>query len=190
MGGSGTGKTTLARILAGIEPASFGRIKYRDRDLRSLDGAERRRFRRRVQMVFQNPEGSLNPRKTIERSLHEVLRLTGMPKDKGTDLILDKLENVGLSSEVLDRFPSQLSGGQNQRVALARVLLLEPEFLILDEPTSALDISARAQLLQLLKSLQQTQNLGYAFISHEPEIIRFMAHRVGLIQDRTLKIQP
>lgn len=190
MGGSGSGKTTLARILAGIEPASFGRIKYRDRDLRTLDGAERRRFRRRVQMVFQNPEGSLNPRKTIERSLLEVLRLTGLPKDKGTDLILDKLENVGLSSEVLDRFPSQLSGGQNQRVALARVLLLEPEFLILDEPTSALDISARAQLLQLLKSLQQTQNLGYAFISHEPEIIRFMAHRVGLIQDRTLKIQP
>ncbi len=190
MGGSGTGKTTLARILAGIEPASFGRIKYRDRDLRSLNGSERRRFRRRVQLVFQNPEGSLNPRKTIERSLHEVLRLTGLHKDQGKDLILDKLENVGLSSEVLGRFPSQLSGGQNQRVALARVLLLEPEFLILDEPTSALDISARAQLLQLLKSLQQTQNLGYAFISHEPEIIRFMAHRVGLIQDRTLKIQP
>jgi peptide/nickel transport system ATP-binding protein len=181
MGGSGTGKTTLARILAGLEPVSFGRLKYRDRDVQSLGGAEKKRFRQKVQMVFQNPEGSLNPRK--------VLGLMGQPHEAGEDLIRDRLEQVGLSTEVLGRLPSQLSGGQNQRVALARVLLLEPEFLILDEPTSALDISARAQLLHLLKSLQRSQNLGYAFISHEPEIIRFMAHRVGVIRDRTLHLQ-
>ena len=139
-------------------------------------------------MVFQNPEASLNPKKTIRRSLSEVLGLKNVPRAERMERIAQGLHEVGLSTEILNRFPRQLSGGQNQRVALARTLFLEPEFLILDEPTSALDISARAHLLQLLKSLQAKQDLGFIFISHEPEVIRFMAHRVGLITGQTLRI--
>lgn len=189
MGGSGTGKTTLAKIAAGLENATAGIVSYAGRDIRSMPRPERKAFRRRVQMVFQNPEASLNPRKPLRRSLFEVLGLTDIPVNRRKQIITSRLESVGLSEEVLDRLPSQLSGGQNQRAALARALLLEPGFLILDEPTSALDISARAHLLHLLKTLQQEQGLGYIFISHEPDIIRFMAHRVGTISDRTLHIE-
>ena len=189
VGESGTGKSTLARIAAGLENASTGTVRYGGRNIRSMTRLEHRDFRRRVQMVFQNPEASLNPRKTLQRSLNEVLKLVGLPGNGRDEAIAARLESVGLSAEVLDRLPRQLSGGQNQRAALARVLLLEPEFLILDEPTSALDISARAHLLNLLKTLQRERGLGYIFISHEPDIIRFMAHRVGTITDRALHIE-
>jgi peptide/nickel transport system ATP-binding protein len=188
MGESGSGKTALAKIAAGLENASSGAVKYSGQNIQSMSRPEHRDFRRRVQMVFQNPEASLNPRKTLLRSLNDVMHLMDVPRSRREEVIASRLEGVGLSTEILPRLPSQLSGGQNQRAALARTLLLEPEFLILDEPTSALDISARAHLLHLLKKLQRDQGLGYIFISHEPDIIRFMAHRVGRITDRTLRI--
>jgi len=132
-------------------------------------------------MVFQDPEGSLNPRKSIERSIHDVLSLIKIPKREWKERTLDILETVGLSEELLCRNPCQISGGQNQRVALARALLLNPKVVILDEPTSALDISVQAQVLNLLKNLQKDRGLGYLLISHQPEVVRFMAQEVFVL---------
>ena len=181
VGPSGSGKTTLARIVAGLETPTAGRVLYRGRDLRDLRGGERKAFRRRVQMIFQDPEGSLNPRKTIRRSLEEVLDLRGVRGD-GRGEVREVLEVVGLEAEVLDRLPSQLSGGQNQRIALARALILEPEVLILDEPTSALDVSVQAQILHLLRDLQRERGIGYLLISHHPEVVGFLADEVAAIR--------
>jgi len=181
VGPSGSGKTTLARIVAGLEPPTTGRVLYRGRDLRDLRGGERTAFRRRVQMIFQDPEGSLNPRKTIRRSLEEVLDLMGVQRGLRRQ-VHQVLEVVGLEAEVLDRLPSQLSGGQNQRIALARALLMEPEVLILDEPTSALDVSVQAQILHLLRDLQKDRGMGYLLISHNPEVVGFLADEVAAIR--------
>jgi peptide/nickel transport system ATP-binding protein len=188
MGASGTGKTTLAKILAGLEPPSSGTVTYAGRSLSSLDRNAWTRFRRKVQLVFQNPEGSLNPRKSIGRSLQEALRLAGSQPGERRGRIAGTLNQVGLTDEVLERRPSQLSGGQNQRIVLARVLLLDPEFLILDEPASSLDISVRAQLLHLLKSLQERNRIGYVFISHDPDVLQFMTDHIGVIEECTLQM--
>lgn len=181
VGPSGSGKTTLARIVAGLEAPTKGRVLYRGRDLRDLGGREGKAFRRKVQMIFQDPEGSLNPRKTIRRSLQEVVDLRGVQGGRGRE-VREVLEVVGLEAEVLDRLPSQLSGGQNQRIALARALILEPEVLVLDEPTSALDVSVQAQILHLLRDLQRDRGMGYLLISHNPEVVGFLADEVAAIR--------
>lgn len=181
MGPSGCGKTTLGMILAGLLNPSAGRILYHEKDIRNLKGEELRAYRRGVQMVFQDPEGSLNPRKSIERSIHEVLRLLKTPEKEWRSRTLEALEGVGLSEELLCRYPSQISGGQGQRVALSRVLLLNPRVLILDEPTSALDISVQAQILGLLKDLHRERGLSYLLISHQPEVVRFMSHETAIL---------
>jgi peptide/nickel transport system ATP-binding protein len=183
MGVSGSGKTTLGKILAGLESPSSGRVLFGGKDIWHLRGREFLAFKRQVQMVFQDPEGSLNPRKSIERSIHEVLGLLKIPPREWRDRTGAILEMVGLSEELLCRYPAQISGGQCQRVALGRVLLLHPKVMILDEPTSALDISVQAQILNLLKDLQQDLGLAYLLISHQPEVIRFMAHET-IIFDR------
>lgn len=189
VGPSGSGKTTLARIVAGLDTPTAGRVLYRGRDLRDLRGGERKAFRRRVQMIFQDPEGSLNPRKTIRRSLEEVLDLRGV-QGGGRREVREVLEVVGMEAEVLDRLPSQLSGGQNQRIALARALILEPEVLVLDEPTSALDVSVQAQILHLLRDLQRERGIGYLLISHHPEVVGFLAQEVALLRGgRLLRIE-
>ncbi len=189
VGPSGSGKTTLARIVAGLETPTAGRVLYRGRDLRDLRGGERKAFRRRVQMIFQDPEGTLNPRKTIRRSLEEVLDLRGV-QGGGRREVREVLEVVGMEAEVLDRLPSQLSGGQNQRIALARALILEPEVLVLDEPTSALDVSVQAQILHLLRDLQRERGIGYLLISHHPEVVGFLAQEVALLRGgRLLRIE-
>ncbi len=185
MGDSGSGKTTLGKILAGLERPSSGRVLFWGKDIRTLQGKEFSRFRREVQMVFQDPEGSLNPRKSIERSIHDVLGLLDIPRREWRRRSQETLEAVGLSEELLCRFPGQVSGGQNQRVALGRVLLLNPKVLILDEPTSALDISVQARILTLLKDLQKELGLTYLLISHQPEVIRFMAHE-KIVLDKEL----
>jgi peptide/nickel transport system ATP-binding protein len=186
MGDSGSGKSTLARIMAGLERPSEGRVLFRERDIASLRGKELWEFKRSVQMVFQDPEGSLNPRKSIERSIHEVLGLLKIPKSRWRKRTQDILHTVGLSDELLCRYPGQVSGGQNQRIALARVLLLEPKAMILDEPTSALDISVQAQVLSLLRELQKERGLGYLLVSHQPEVVRNMAHEVFLLKNGCL----
>lgn len=182
MGVSGSGKTTLGRILAGLERPSSGMVFFAGKDLRSMSGREFVAFRRAVQMVFQDPEGSLNPRKSIERSLHEVLGLLKIPGKEWQDRTEEILDMVGLSEELLCRYPAQISGGQCQRVALGRVLLLRPQVIILDEPTSALDISVQAQILNLLKDLQRDMGLAYLLISHQSEVIRFMAHETIILE--------
>ena len=186
MGESGTGKTTLGKVVAGIEEATRGEIFFAGKCIEELNKADYARFRKNVQIVFQNPEGSLNPKKTVEKSLLQVLELIEIPKEKRGKVLLDMFRTVGLSEDLLCRYPHQLSGGQNQKVALARVLLLEPDVIILDEPTSALDISVRAQILHLLKDWQAQKNTGYVLISHEREIVDFMADRIAILENGRL----
>lgn len=187
MGESGTGKTTLGKIAAGLESPSTGRVSFHGRDISGSKDRRKTGFRRAVQMVFQNPEDSLNPRKTIARCLSETLALTRTPKDR-RERIRDRiLERVGLSPEILDRYPHQLSGGQNQRIILGRVLLLDPEIIILDEPTSALDPSVSAQILHLLRDLQNDRGFGYILISHSRDVIRFLSTRTGTIENGRLR---
>ncbi len=179
VGASGAGKTTLGRILAGVDRPTRGTVAYKGAKLSELSRVQWRVFRRRVQMLFQDPEGALNPAKTIRRSFEEVGRLAGIARLE--TVLSDLLHTVGLSPEVLPRLPRQLSGGQNQRVALARILMLEPELIVLDEPTSALDVSVQAQILHLLKTLQHRRNLAYLFIAHDIWVIRFMCDEAVLL---------
>jgi peptide/nickel transport system ATP-binding protein len=183
VGESGTGKTTLGKIIMGIEKPTAGEIFFQGKLLTKETISD---FRRKVQMLFQDPEGSLNPKKTILKSLDEILDLIKMPQKKRNPAMEKIFLTVGLSPEVLTRHPNQISGGQNQRVALARILLLEPEIIILDEPTSALDISVQAQILHLLKELQKRKGLAYIFISHDRQVIRFMCSDIGTIQNGRL----
>jgi peptide/nickel transport system ATP-binding protein len=189
IGNSGTGKTTLGKILAGLEKATTGDIFFHGESLEKMTKQGYARFREKVQMLFQDPEGSLNPKKTIQKSLNEILALTGHPREDWDTAIADILHTVGISQEILDRYPNQISGGQNQRVALARILLLEPEIIILDEPTSALDISVQAQILNLLIRLQKQEELTYVFISHDRDVIDFMCHDIGRIHEGELKME-
>jgi len=176
MGASGSGKSTLGRILAGQQRPTSGRVLFDGEDIWLMPRLERSAYKKQVQMVFQDPEGSLNPRKSIERSIHEVLGLLKVPALQWRSRTKEAFEMVGLSEDLLCRRPAQISGGQCQRVALARVLLLEPRVVILDEPTSALDISVQAQILNILRDLQTDLGLAYLLISHQPEVIGFMAH--------------
>ncbi len=183
VGVSGSGKTTLGKVLAGLEKPSSGQVLFAGEDVSFLRGRKFSSFRREVQMLFQDAEGSLNPRKSIERSIHEVLGLLKIPQRDWHDRTQGILEMVGLSEELLCRYPWQISGGQNQRVALGRVLLLNPKIMILDEPTSALDISVQAQILNLLKDLQKEKGLAYLLISHQAEVIKFMAHEMIVLEE-------
>ena len=141
-----------------------GRILYQDSDITKMNRRSRYRFRRNVQMLFQDPEGALNPLKSIERQFFDVCRLTGSrQREEAAERTRRVLEQVGLSDEILCRLPNQLSGGQNQRVALGKLLLLNPAVIILDEPTSALDISVQASILHLLKDIQHRHSLTYVF---------------------------
>jgi len=187
VGDSGSGKTTLGRILAGVDRPTCGTVSYKGSRLSGLTPVQWAAFRRRVQMLFQDPEGALNPVKTIRRSFEEVGRLAGISKSE--TVVSDLLRTVGLSPEILPRLPRQLSGGQNQRVALARILMLEPELIVLDEPTSALDVSVQAQILHLLKSLQRQRNLAYVYIAHDIRVIRFMCDQVVLLDKGGVKFQ-
>jgi peptide/nickel transport system ATP-binding protein len=181
-GESGTGKTTIGKIIASIERPNSGEIVFHGNVLAKMKKAKFSFFRRKVQMLFQDPEGSLNPKKTIQKSLDEILSLIKMPLGDRKSAITSILQTVGLSSEILARYPNQISGGQNQRIALARILMLEPEIIILDEPTSALDISVQAQILNLLKELQAQKGLTYVLISHDRDVINFMCHSIGVIE--------
>lgn len=184
MGASGLGKSTLGRILAGLQRPGTGRILFEGKDIWRLKRDDFAAYRKQVQMVFQDPEGSLNPKKSIERSIHDVLSLIDAPRNEWREKTRQMLETVGLSEELLCRYPAQISGGQCQRVALGRVLLLQPKIMILDEPTSALDISVQAQILNLLKDLQRDMGIAYLLISHQPEVIGFMANMTIRLERR------
>ena len=129
-------------------------------------------------MIFQDPAGSFNPVRTIYQSLSAVLHLQGVPKSQRRDLLSEHFQNAGLQTEILSRYPDQISGGQAQRVAIVRGMLVRPKVMILDEPTSALDVSVQAQILHLLKDIQKENGMSYVFISHDPSVVEFMADRV------------
>ncbi len=167
---SGSGKSTCARILAGLERPNTGVVKYSGQELTGPNPA--------IQMIFQDPAGSFNPVRTIYQSLSAVLSLQGVPKSKRRDLLSEHFQNAGLQTEILSRYPDQISGGQAQRVAIVRGMLVHPKVMILDEPTSALDVSVQAQILHLLKDIQKENGMSYVFISHDPSVVEFMADRV------------
>jgi dipeptide transport system ATP-binding protein len=182
VGESGSGKSTLARLLTLIEPPTAGVLLIEGEDVATADHARRRRLRQDVQMVFQNPYGSLNPRQRIGKTLEEPLlvnpRQPGAEREAAARSIMAK---VGLRPEFFHRYPHMFSGGQRQRIAIARALMLRPKILVLDEPVSALDVSIRAQVLNLLAELQEEFNLAYVFVSHDLSVVHHIADEVMVI---------
>ena len=182
VGESGSGKSTLARLVTLIETPSAGQLIVDGQDVATADAETRRRLRREIQIVFQNPYGSLNPRQRIGEALEEPLLVnTGMPAAERREAAEAMMARVGLRREFYERYPHMFSGGQRQRIAIARALMLKPRILVLDEPVSALDVSIRAQVLNLLAELQEELRLAYLFISHDLSVVRHIADRVMVI---------
>ncbi|MFI5421509.1 MAG: ABC transporter ATP-binding protein [Nitrososphaerales archaeon] len=183
VGESGSGKTTLGRCLMRLTSVTKGGIRFDGNDLTRLKGKDLKPYRRRMQMVFQDPYASLDPRQTIRSTLSEPMKIHHVTGSKAeSNAAVEKLiETVGLNQDHLSRFPHEFSGGQRQRVAIARALAVNPQFLLLDEPTSSLDVSVQAQILNLLKKLQRDFNLTYLFISHNLSVIRHMCDRVAVM---------
>ncbi|WP_283195363.1 dipeptide ABC transporter ATP-binding protein [Rhizobium sp. AN80A] len=179
VGESGCGKSTLARIITMIDPASGGELFIDGKKVDIAAGDLTPEMRRKVQIVFQNPYGSLNPRKKIGDILMEPLIInTNTPAAERRELAMSMLKKVGLQEVHFNRYPHMFSGGQRQRIAIARALMLKPRLLVLDEPVSALDLSVQAQVLNLLADLQDELNLTYVFISHDLSVVRYMADDV------------
>jgi dipeptide transport system ATP-binding protein len=182
VGESGSGKSTLARLLTMIEQPTAGALLIDGSDVAQADAATRRQLRRDIQIVFQNPYGSLNPRKTVGQTLEEPLVVNKkMTSAERAAAARDMMRKVGLRPEFYDRYPHMFSGGQRQRIAIARALMLRPKIVVLDEPVSALDVSIRAQVLNLLADLQQEFKLAYVFVSHDLSVVRHIADRVMVI---------
>ncbi|MFC1664645.1 ABC transporter ATP-binding protein [Pseudomonadota bacterium] len=179
VGESGSGKTTLAMGLLRLEK-SEGVLEFDGQNLREISDPDMRKLRRKMQVVFQDPFGSLNPRFSIEQIIAEGLQVHGSDDDRkaSRQMIADVLQEVGLEPDSMDRYPHEFSGGQRQRIAIARALIVRPEFIVLDEPTSALDVSVQAQIVDLLRDLQQRHNLAYLFISHDLKVVRALADEV------------
>jgi ABC-type glutathione transport system ATPase component len=178
VGESGSGKSTLAQIAVGLIPPSTGEVRHDGTSLVILARTPPRQWRPRVQMVFQDSSGALNPRKTVGRCLGETLGLRGVPAAARTEEVLALLALVGLGAEAMSRLPHELSGGQRQRVGLARALAMKPEVLIADEPVSSLDVSLQAQIINLLARLTRELNLTLVFISHDLALVRSLCRRV------------
>jgi dipeptide transport system ATP-binding protein len=182
VGESGSGKSTLARLLTLIENPTAGSLLIDGEDVAHASEATRKRLRREIQIVFQNPYGSLNPRQTIGKALEEPLLVnTPFSAAERKAEALSMMAKVGLRAEYYHRYPHMFSGGQRQRIAIARALMLRPKILVLDEPVSALDVSVRAQALNLLASLQEEFGLAYVFVSHDLSVVRHIADEVMVI---------
>ena len=184
VGESGSGKTTLGLALLRLI-SSRGQIQFRQKSIQGLKFKEIQPLRREMQMIFQDPFGSLNPRMSVGEIIEEGLKVHRIEEDKEQrkHLIIDVLNQVGLEDEVKDRYPHEFSGGQRQRIAIARAIVLKPKLVVLDEPTSSLDVSVQAQVLDLLQHLQQVHHLAYIFISHDLKIVQAMADSVIVMKD-------
>ncbi|TNC49342.1 ABC transporter ATP-binding protein [Rubellimicrobium rubrum] len=184
VGESGSGKTTLALAVMRLLPATDGRIVFLGRNIEGLGQRDMRPLRREMQIVFQDPFGSLSPRMTVGEIIAEGLGVHGMePGRNRREMVTEVMREVGLDPATMDRYPHEFSGGQRQRIAIARALILKPRLMVLDEPTSALDMTVQVQIVQLLRGLQQKHGLAFLFISHDLKVIRAMAHRVMVMKD-------
>jgi len=178
VGESGCGKTTLIRVLVRLLKATSGSIKFRGQDITFSGRKQLEPIRREMQMVFQDPQASLNPRKRVGQILATPLKIRGVPREKLTSESRDLLQRVGMSGDVLNRFPHEFSGGQRQRLGIARALAVNPRLILLDEPVSALDVSIQAQVINLLDELQDEFGLSYVFVAHDLSVVRHVSDRI------------
>jgi peptide/nickel transport system ATP-binding protein len=193
VGESGCGKSTVARMLVGLYTPTLGKVEFFGRDLRELSSAQGRALRQKLQMIFQDPYASLNPRWRVADIVAEPLRTHGLMTDeRAVDARVDEvLTQVRLGPADKTKYPHQFSGGQRQRISIARALTTHPEFLVCDEPTSALDVSVQAQVLNLMKDLQRDLGLTYLFISHNLAVVHHIADRVGVMYlGRVVELAP
>ncbi|REG86534.1 ABC transporter ATP-binding protein [Marinomonas pollencensis] len=183
VGETGCGKSTLARVLMGLTAPSKGEVHYQDQRIDHLNDRQRMLFRRRMQMVFQNPYASLNPRMTVYQTLSEPIAFHNpqLSAKQVEEKIRPLLESVGIAPSNMDHYPHEFSGGQRQRISLARALSVEPDFIIADEPLSALDVSVQAQVLNLMMDKQEEHNLTYLFITHDLAVVEHFATRVAVM---------
>lgn len=197
VGESGSGKSTLGRTMMRLYDPTDGQILFKDEDkvvnLTELESEELRKFRRNMQIIFQDPFSSLNERMTVLENVGDPLLINGLVSSKHelVDQVVETLQQVGLRREDVRRYPHSFSGGQRQRICIARALILKPKFIVCDEPVSALDVSIQAQILNLLKDLQEQFSITYLFISHDISVVRYMADRIAVMYaGRLVEVAP
>lgn len=182
VGESGSGKSTIGRTIVGLYEATAGKVVFEGKDISKLDRKGKREFNRKMQMIFQDPHASLNPRMRVGEIIAEGIDAYGLAKGKAKqERVFQLLERVGLNAEHATRFPHEFSGGQRQRIGIARALAVEPSFIVADEPISALDVSIQAQVVNLLEDLQKEENLTYLFIAHDLAMVKHISDRIGVM---------
>ncbi len=182
VGESGCGKTTLGRTILKLHESNGGQIIFEGQDITNLKSSEMREIRKKMQIIFQDPYSSLPPRSTVGGILSEPVEVHNIvPKSQVKDYVLDLMDKCGLRDYYYERYPHEFSGGQRQRICIARALSVKPKLVICDEPVSALDVSIQAQIINLLKKLQQDMNLTYLFISHDLSVVKFISDKIGVM---------
>jgi oligopeptide/dipeptide ABC transporter ATP-binding protein len=182
VGESGSGKSTVARLILRLIPPTSGKISFRGNDIFALRGKTLKEFRKSVQIIFQDPFASLNPRMTVFDTVSEPLKIHKIVEKSGLrDTVVKLLKNVGLQADILNRYPHEFSGGQRQRICIARALAVSPEVIVADEPLSALDVSIQAQILNILQELKRRSNISFLFISHELRVVQYFSDEVAVM---------